>query len=459
MILGDVIYENKGKTRDKSLSSDLETILKETAKLYGYDIKVTSGGQTKDKRTGSDRHDDGHAGDLQLMKDGKVVDIESNKSSVAPFFSELVKRGVTSIGYSPDYMGTSTFHADNAINHGKGVAGVRYWGKGGKSANAPDWLRSAVDAGYNSPNRQATGATQATAKTATPDYPSPMAKPNNAVPIQALWETGQNAPNRKFTSMDRLSGADLNSNPVALKGTEIGTEKTIQTNKQGLTLKGSGADAIPYLSNMYNAFQKPAPVPQPVYNSPIQLDRVNLDNDRYEANKDYRATGLNADRTLDGNSSVAVKAFAKAQKFKDMSTINQTERNENVAIANKERGINVSIAQDNNAMLYNYRTLGSERENAIRTQQSANIANATDKFTNQQTVKNQYALEDRKLGILENTDQYSTYARLQAKLDAEEKTKKEAEEKAKKGIQTLKMGGSLGKYTAGAFMKKLKTVY
>ena len=272
------------------------------------------------------------------------------------------------------------------------------------------------------------------------------------IPETKLYTSGEFTGQRKYPPMTRMSGADFNQKPsITAKPIDMQDPKVTamldpykKESKPRMDMAGTISSTAPYISNVYNAFQKPAPVPQPVYNKPISLQRIDMNNDRYEANKDYRADILNADRTLDGNTSVGVKQFAKAQKFSNMSKINQQERNENLAISNKEIGINAGIQQGNNEMLYNYRTLGAERQNAIRTQQSANFANAADKFVAQQGVKNQYALEDRKLDILENTDEYGTNKRLMKKL-------KQPEEK--------KMGGSLGKYSAGSFMKKLKTVY
>lgn len=279
-----------------------------------------------------------------------------------------------------------------------------------------------------------------------------LAQPKLTVPETKLYTSGEFTGQRKYTPMTRMSGADFNQKP-SITAKPLDKEDPRVANmidpykketKPRVDMGNTASSVTPYLSNIYNAFQKPAPVPQPVYNKPISLQRIDMNNDRYEANKDYRADILNADRTLDGNTSVGVKQLAKAQKFNNMSKINQQERNENLAISNKEIGINAGIQQGNNEMLYNYRTLGAERQNAIRTQQSANFANAADKFVAQQGVKNQYALEDRKLDILENTDEYGTNKRLMKKL-------MQPEEK--------KMGGSLGKYSAGSFMKKLKTVY
>lgn len=234
--------------------------------------------------------------------------------------------------------------------------------------------------------------------------------------------------------------------------TDMTTYKTPE-GRQKVDWKGTASSLTPYLSNVYNALQKPAPVPKPVYNSPVTLQKVNFDNDRYEASRDYRTDRLNADQTLDGNTAVATKQFAKAQKFGSMSKINQADRNANLEISNKQVGLNAGIAQGNNEILRNYRTLGAERENAITSDRMANVANAADKFIMGQNVQNQYKLDERKLDVLEATDQYGTNARLMKRIEELEK-KRETKTNGQ-----LKMGGKLPRYSAGSFMKKLKPVY
>ena len=257
---------------------------------------------------------------------------------------------------------------------------------------------------------------------------------------------------RDFASMPRLettpqSKANIVGKAISYPSTPSTNtrEGRIQSTKQKLS--GIGSSLTPYLSNIYNAFQKPAPVPAPVYNSPVRLQRVNFDNDRYEVSKDYRTDRLNADQTLDANTAAAVKQYAKGQKFSSMSKINQEERNANIGIANKELGLNASIAAGNNDILRNYREQQAERQNAITSDRMANIANATDKFTMSQNVKAQYDLDQRKLDILEATDQYGTDARLRERL------------KRIEGERSYKMGGRIPKYSAGFVMKKLKPVY
>jgi hypothetical protein len=626
MLIGDLEYANSGKIRSQKLSPDLEGIIKKTAKDFGYDVRVISGGQPKTgkKRTGTDRHNDGHAGDLQLLKNGKVVDIEANKDAVAPVFTALVKNGVTSIGYHPNYMGRSTFHADNAVVYGQGKGGTRTWGA--KGEGAPSWLTQAVNAGYNAegsiareitkekpsysgntsssqpseenynqlknrissvesannysptqssvnpsmsgkyqfdwglygdPIKKLTGVKNREEFLASKDaqekfmdyhvknnlkpeaekrfqavkklHPdvtledvmllghhqgfgnmdagikkgdilsfqdaagnnaksylsrsrkplstsesTPSANVSSGVPSQPAFNSNlQDVPEWKAGTLTKLDPIKPNNEPITnetaqLAGksarllgqnSKVAAKEILTTPQQTETMpettnkrkipKFNIGDMTPYLSNVANAFQKPAAVPMPLMDRPIQLDRVSYDNDRYESQKDYRGTMLNADATLDANTSVGVKQLAKAQKFAQMSAINQAEQNQNRDISNKEALYNASISQGNNAKLYDNRVNIADRENAIKRERSANLANAADKMIMQANVRNQQGLEERKLDILASNDNYGAYQRM---LDRIEATKKKREEYGFGG----RIGGKVPRFSAGSFMQKFK---
>lgn len=450
MLKGDIIYANSGKTRDLPIAPDLEQILKETAAAHGFDLKVVSGGQSKKKRTGSDRHDHGHAGDLQLLKDGKVVDIESNKEVVAPFFTDLVKKGVKSIGYSPSYMGTKTFHADNAVDHGQGVKGVKYWGENGKSDAAPAWLKTAVDRGYDNSLNKSLNSSQISMKVPNSN-PVKLKKLNNKFDVNVQdvpeWVPTDASGIRNWRSMSSTSSpaktalvGEQRTNPNSGAITTIADEANNSKPGNFQKLGKVTSDLIPYLSNLYNSTLKPAAVPRPVFNAPIKLQRVNMDADRTSVNNDYRASVGNADQTLDGNTAVPVKMFAKGLKFNQLSQVNQLERNQNNQIANQETLTNAQIAQRNNQMVYDTRMLEADRTNTIQSAKSANLANASDKYMMQQNAKAQADLENEKIQLLMDSDQYGTWKRFQQK----------------KASKQMKFGGSI---TSGSVFKKLKSIY
>ncbi|MCZ4089069.1 hypothetical protein O3W52_03025 [Ensifer psoraleae] len=109
----------------------------------GISAEVFSGGQPEKgsglARIGSTRHDHGNAADVHFYRDGKRLDWANEQDR--PIFEEIVKRGkaagLTGFGAGPGYMQPGSMHI------GMGTPGV--WGAGGKSDNAPEWLRAAYE--------------------------------------------------------------------------------------------------------------------------------------------------------------------------------------------------------------------------------------------------------------------------------------------------------------------------
>jgi hypothetical protein len=145
-----VIEATKGKIRDLPIQTALRNILENAGAKAGIDIvRVTSGGQAPKgsggKRTGSTRHDNGAAADLQLEKGGKVLDftIAADRAIIAKFVTAAASLGATGIGAATNYMGPRTLHI--------GFGSKAVWGAGGKAVNAPQWLKDAVLQGWNGP--------------------------------------------------------------------------------------------------------------------------------------------------------------------------------------------------------------------------------------------------------------------------------------------------------------------
>jgi hypothetical protein len=80
------------------------------------------------------------------------------------FVQACAARGANGIGAGVGYMGNRTLHVGfgtSPSDHSELT-----WGAGGKSANAPQWLRDAASAGWSAPIRGATtNATQVSAGT------------------------------------------------------------------------------------------------------------------------------------------------------------------------------------------------------------------------------------------------------------------------------------------------------
>jgi len=137
---GYIRYNNQGATRNLPLSEDL---IKRLAYLesMGVTAEVFSGGQPGidegGNRTGSVRHDHGNAADIRFHKDGKMLNWANPEDR--PIFEEIVRtgkqQGITGFGAGPGYMGEGSMH----VGMGEPVV----WGAGGKSENAPKWLKDA----------------------------------------------------------------------------------------------------------------------------------------------------------------------------------------------------------------------------------------------------------------------------------------------------------------------------
>lgn len=147
--MATLVYNNAGKIRDKKLTPKLEKLLTDAAEAVGIDkVSVTSGGQDpigtpNARRTGSTRHDGGQAADIQLLDDGEVLDFDKQRSRFEAFVTKAASLGATGIGAGVDYMGTKTIHV--------GFGSKLVWGAGGKSVNAPTWLKTAAAKGWGQP--------------------------------------------------------------------------------------------------------------------------------------------------------------------------------------------------------------------------------------------------------------------------------------------------------------------
>lgn len=138
----NIVYANSG-TRNRPVSDNLAGLYRQAADAAGIDsVRVVSGGQPAagegGARTGSTRHDHGNAGDIQLIKDGRALDMTNpaDMPAIKAFIAKASQLGATGIGAGTSYMGSKTFHV--------GYGSRAIWGAGGKGANAPAWLVETV---------------------------------------------------------------------------------------------------------------------------------------------------------------------------------------------------------------------------------------------------------------------------------------------------------------------------
>jgi len=423
----DAIYTNQKATRNRKVNPDLFSILDKVSKEFGMDFEIYSGGQpakgSGGKRVGAENHDDhgngGGAADITFKKNGKAFDLESDPQVKEAITRRMREEGINEFGYGKGYnQGTTSMHVGNSKPNGP----LRVWGASKTSESADKAISRAVGHGMQR-------------------IPS-----SNYMPIrkQAMAGTNIEAP---FVDNKGTQLATKSTKTVPVEGVDYKPMQVIKTTQTGSEPKPGSkglslGDTVPYLSNLYNMTQKPAAVPRPVLNAPVQLERVNMDNDRYEVNKDYRSLQQNFDQTLDANTSAYAKLAGKAGKFQKLSAVNQAERNQNREIANQETSLNTAIAQGNNDKVYQTRLLEAERENVMTSQRMANFSNATDKYTAQQNTKAKEDLEQQRIQFQLDTDPYGTLAAALKNL------------KKKQGTEetTRKYGGPM----AGTFFKKLK---
>lgn len=203
-------YSNQSATRNQPLSPKLVESMS-FLKGMGVQMNVVSGGQDHKghghRRTGSTRHDGGNAADADFYYQGRKL-LPSNPAD-RQILSQIVSRasanGVTGFGEGDDYMGSGRIHL------GYGAPAV--WGAGGKSANAPDWLREATGGAHyhgdghdHGQNPQATtGGQQAPDAAMVPQDAFMAALQRITAQQQGPQGQAQQA-SQPLTMQDRLSG-------------------------------------------------------------------------------------------------------------------------------------------------------------------------------------------------------------------------------------------------------------
>lgn len=144
---------SQARTRNQPLNAETRGHLDYAAGKTGLGVEVFSGGQARPgqgPRVGSERHDEGHAGDANLYEigpDGKKRYLKSSnpadRAKIADFISHSVHHGATGVGHGPGYMSESAVHIGGTPRgHMQGT-----WGAGGRSGNEPQWVRDAYAKG------------------------------------------------------------------------------------------------------------------------------------------------------------------------------------------------------------------------------------------------------------------------------------------------------------------------
>ena len=146
--IDDTSYQTEpGKIRNDPLSTRLRSQIQQAAQATGLDVVVYSGGQdsTGPNRTGSHRHDNGNAADIELFDGNRRLSFSdpNDLPLIKSFIQNGKSAGLTQFGAGNGYMGNRRIHVDATQPQ------LGYWGgqlDNGtyRARNAPEWLRTAV---------------------------------------------------------------------------------------------------------------------------------------------------------------------------------------------------------------------------------------------------------------------------------------------------------------------------
>ncbi len=140
---GTVTYRNQGATRRLKVVPALERILLSAANATNTDVVIFSGGQDHTTGTvGSNRHDHGYAADIWIYKDGTRLSMVRDTQLASQFAQAAKSAGAISIGAGSGYMDGVGMHVDIAPGATVSAGSAKFWGQGGRAANAPTWIRT-----------------------------------------------------------------------------------------------------------------------------------------------------------------------------------------------------------------------------------------------------------------------------------------------------------------------------
>ena len=267
-------------------------------------------------------------------------------------------------------------------------------------------------------------------------------KPGTLQPVTKEW--WGNTPIGQFTRTGRYDTSEDFSgySPIKLDQSTASPKST----QRSSSLRNFSSTVLPFATNIANAVVKAPAPPAPSYGSPISLQRINMNNDRNEVERGTRSVDRFAEQQLDSQAAAQMKAYSNAQRFNQLSKVNQEERNANVGIANDEMKMNLGVSLQNLGMQRDYNNQLFDRKVAQQRFNQENLANASDKYS---AIQDKSAME-RSIKYSEDLksagDTYGAWARLQAKLRAEGK-------EGQRYGGKMRNGGILSNYGAGTMFR------
>ncbi len=172
--------------RTADLAPELVKLLEAVGQELDVYFEVFSGGQDETTgRTGSHRHDHGKSADLFVyrMENGQKRYLDQSDPEDLKVWKDVLKLsvagGAKGIGAGPGYMRPNSAH----IGFGSSAA----WGKDGKGANAPGWVKESHEAGLKTPPLSIPNGPT----TRVADAPTPMpGRPASLQTARALGNAG-----------------------------------------------------------------------------------------------------------------------------------------------------------------------------------------------------------------------------------------------------------------------------
>lgn len=170
--------------------------------------------------------------------------------------------------------------------------------------------------------------------------------------------------------------------------------------KAGADLQSAGARALPYASNIANAFRRPPMPAAPATINPVTLSRVDLSDARNRIARSVRGQNLNADRSLNPQAAAAVRNANLAKEIEGTSQVSEQEAFLNSRQQAEQAGMNLNVESMNAQAQNNYHNEILQRNIAGQREQSGNLANAADKAIAQQNEQRKEQLDLKKINVL-----------------------------------------------------------
>lgn len=219
---------------------------------------------------------------------------------------------------------------------------------------------------------------------------SPLTNANGAALMEA--PTSMN-----FSTLKNLDGTSFQP---ASKTKQPGAFSRILSKVSTDKINAGVNGVAPYISNIANSWRKP---PMPAKTTPYSftnLTKVNYSAERDAVNRKYGAADKAAERNVDNNTAEAVKAYNRGQQEHEISNVNDRENQDNIRINNAQAGMDLQIKAMNTGLLNDVEHQKVQRNIANQREQSANLANAGDKFTLIGNEKRKAAVDIQKTKVL-----------------------------------------------------------